>query len=233
MSQLQQLYQLQQIDTEMNAKKQRLGAVLKALKGNPALLAAQKRVETAVAIVRELETRRQDQNLELQGLNQKAKNSENRLYSGKVKNPKELSDLQSEIASLGRRREQLEEEVLETMLALEEAQAEQAEATELRDALQAEWADESATMEQEKKELALRLHTLTQKRKQQTASIPDRTLTTYENLAQRNNGVAVARLRVNQCQACQLTVSAHKVKQAREGNLVTCGGCGRILYPAG
>ncbi|MEZ4515948.1 MAG: hypothetical protein R3C44_03590 [Chloroflexota bacterium] len=51
-------------------------------------------------------------------VNDKARRqSEQRLYSGDVKNPKELTDLQHEIESLGRRRDTLETDVLEALMA--------------------------------------------------------------------------------------------------------------------
>src|SRR2546425_13009946 len=42
-----------------------------------------------------------DSELELQGVEKKAKDFENKLYSGKVQNPKELQSIQEEIEALG------------------------------------------------------------------------------------------------------------------------------------
>ena len=128
MSQVQQLYQLQQIDTEIRQKKQRLGDVLRAQKETEALLAARKRMETAVSALQSWQTQRQDLDLELQTLKNKAKSAEQRLYSGNVKNPKELADLQSSIDSMGRQRAALEDEVLEAMIMIEDAETEKAAA---------------------------------------------------------------------------------------------------------
>lgn len=231
MSEVEQLYKLQQMDTEIDEKKRRLGDVLKAQKGDVALTSAQKRMETAVAALQSWQAKRRELNLELDGLNQKTKNSERRLYSGKVTNPKELSDLQQEIESLSRRREALEETILEVMIELEEAQKEHDRAAAVLKEAEASWSQKSARLQQEQNELALRLHHLMTARKQQTALLPAAALAEYDKLRQRSGGVAVAKLRVNQCLACQITVSANKVKEAREGKLVYCGGCGRILYP--
>ncbi len=232
MGQLQQLYKLQQIDTEVQEKTDRLRTVLAAQKGNVAIQEARKEVETAVFELQQWQTEHKKVSQELASLNQKAKNSENRLYSGKVTNPKELADLQSELDSLSRRREAVEEELLEAMIMLEDAQTAQESAAKLVAKLEADWATETASLKQEQNELALRLHALGGLRKQHLPTIKTDLLTEYDYLIKRKRGTAVAKLRVNQCLACQLTVSAKKAKAVKEGQLVNCGSCGRILCPA-
>jgi len=95
MTQVHQLYQLQQIDTEIREKKQRLSEVLKAQREPGELIATRRRAEAAAAELQKWQATHTDLNLELSSLNNKAKNSERRLYSGKVTNPKELADLQN------------------------------------------------------------------------------------------------------------------------------------------
>ena len=99
MSEVQQLYQLQEIDTELQEKKRRLAEVLNAQKETDELLAARERVTATEGELHIWQTKQRDLNLQLESLNGKAKRSEDRLYSGTVSNPKELTDLQNEIAS--------------------------------------------------------------------------------------------------------------------------------------
>ncbi|MCA9935860.1 MAG: hypothetical protein H6662_12190 [Ardenticatenaceae bacterium] len=231
MSQIHLLYQLQQIDSEFQDKRQRLAEVLHAQKETEELLAARKRAETAVAQLQTWQGQRQNLTLELDSINSKAKRSEQRLYSGNVKNPKELSDLQHEIASLGRRRGALEDEILEAMIMIEDAETEKAEADEQLAAITAHWEKSQAHLKKEQNELALRLHTLNEQRKQLAPRIDATQVAQYEQLRQKKHGLAVAGLKQNMCMGCRLTVSANKMKEAQEGKLVYCGGCGRILYP--
>lgn len=231
MAQVQQLYRLQQIDMEIREKKLQLGQVLRAQAASEALLAARRRVETAAAELQQWQIRHKDLSLELSTLNNKARSSENRLYSGNVRNPKELEDLQKEIESLGRRRSALEDDVLEAMILIEDTQAEKTAADETLAEMEAEWEQRVAGLKVEQNELALRLNTLNGLRQKQVALITPTLLAEYEQLSQRRGGVAVAALRGNECQGCQLTVSANKVKDAVEGKLVYCGSCGRILNP--
>ena len=229
MVQIRALYRLQLVDSEMKEKKGRLLEVLNAQRESAVLLAARKRVETAVSELTKWQAEQKGDNTELDDLNAKAKRSETRLYSGNVKNPKELADLQSAIKSLGRRREALEDDILETMVLVEDAEGEKLAAEEVLFKMEAEREVSLVKLAKEQNELALGLHHLTQDRKAKASVIDARTLDDYEVLRKRKNGVAVAKLRVNQCQSCFTTCSSSKEKKVEEGALVYCGGCGRIL----
>ena len=229
MAQTRTLYRLQLIDSEMKEKKTRLLAVINEQKESVALLAARNRVETAVVTLQKHQAQHKKYNTELEDLNAKAKRSSDRLYSGNVKNPKELEDLQSEIKSLDRRREAIEDDILETMVLVEDAEGEKLAAEEVLFNMEAERELSMESLAKEQNELALKLHHLTQDRKNMAATIDAKALDDYENLRQRKNGVAVAKLRVNQCQSCFTTCSSSKEKKVQEGEMVFCGGCGRML----
>ena len=58
------------------------------------------------------------------------------------------------------------------------------------------------------------------------------TLNRYEVLRKKQrNGVAVAGLHHDRCQACRVTVSAQSRQKANEGQFAYCDSCGRILCP--
>lgn len=229
MTQIHQLFQLQKLDTEIDEKKKRLGEVLKAQKEPPALLALRKRAETAVSELQKWQASHQNLTLEVSSVTTKAKQSEDRLYSGKVTNPKELADLQQEIEALGRRKAVLEDEMLETLVMVEDAHKEQTAANSELETAVAQWEAHSAHLKTEQNELALSLHKLMQTRKAKAATIDAASLQEYDELRQQRHGLAVAGLRVNMCLGCRTTVSANKVKEVDEGRKVYCGGCGRLL----
>ena len=83
MSQVQQLYRLQQYDTEISQKKRRLAEVLHLQRETEALIAARKHFVLASETVTKWTTTQTDLNLELGSVNDKARRSENRLYSGR------------------------------------------------------------------------------------------------------------------------------------------------------
>ncbi len=231
MSQVGQLYKLQQIDTEIRQKKQRLSEVIRLQRETEELLAARQRAQHAAEELRTWETRQNDLNLELGSLNSEAGRSNQRLYSGNVKNTKELEDLQHKVEELGRRRSALEDEILEAMIVIEDAQQENESAGEALSAVQATWEKSQGSLQQEQNELALRLHELMAARDRQLPLIEKPLLAQYEQLKTRKGGVAVAGLEDNRCTGCHLTVSVQKVTRAKRGEIVICGGCGRMLSP--
>jgi uncharacterized protein len=229
MSQVQQLYRLQQYDTEISQKKRRLGEVVHLQRETEALIAARKRFALASEIVTKWTTTQTDLNLELGSVNDKARRSEKRLYSGQVTNPKELEDLQHEVEALGRRREVLEDEVLEAMIMLEDAQAELNNAKKSLSEIEATWEKSQASLKAEQNELAVELHKLMAEREAQKDRIDAKALDQYESIRARKNGLAVVPFINNACTGCHVTVSANMALQVQRGERVTCNGCGRIL----
>ena len=231
MSQIQLLYQLQQLDSEMQEKKGRLGDVLRAQKETDALLQAQKRVETAVFTHKTALAAQKTLRQEMDILDSNKKRAGQRLYSGNVKNPKELSDLQSKIDSLGRRRTVLEDDMLELMMTVDDAEEEQADADTQLTKIEADWKVDQADLEKEKHTLALRLHKLGVERKTKTPLIEPPLLKKYDGIIARKGGLAVSRLRGDQCSGCRLNVSQQVMKRVNEGEIVECHSCGRLLAP--
>lgn len=229
MSQLTTLYSLQQIDTEMHDKKQHLGEVLRAQKEPPEIMVARQQVETLAAALHTSRAQHKDLSLELGSVNDKARSSEQRLYSGVVKNPKELTDLQHEIESLARRRDTLETEVLGVLMAVEGQEAELQAAQAALDDMTTQWTDSLGPLKAEQQSLAIRLVKLGQLRDQKASDITPSMLQTYDRLAQQKGGLAVARLKGGKCMGCRVTVPADRARGAEKGNLVYCDSCGRIL----
>lgn len=229
MSQLHLLYRLQQIDDEIRAKKQHLREVLNAQKENRELVAARARKEEVETRLKEAQNRLKDLELELGTVTEKARRSEQRLYSGKVQNTKELGDLQEGVAALGRRRVVLEDEVLEVMMAVEEAQAEDEEVGAVLADVASEWEKTVATLQQEQNELAMRLNKLLELRQEQVARIEHPLLQSYRAVGERRRGIAVTAVKDGVCEVCAVRISANKVQAARMGEVVACGSCGRIL----
>ena len=232
MSQVQQLHQLQKIDSGIREKKNRLTEVLQAQKETAELLAARQQATDAENELQKWQGQRRNLNLELESLNSKSKRSEQRLYSGNVKNPKELADLQQEIESLGRRRETLEDEILETMIMVEDAETEKVTADESLITITDKWERSMAHYQQEQNELALALHDLMGQRQERIKMITADSLKQYENLSRKKNGLAVVTLRANMCLGCRTTISTITERLARQGQITHCDHCGRIIVPA-
>jgi predicted nucleic acid-binding Zn-ribbon protein len=119
------------------------------------------------------------------------------------------------------------------MLSVEEAQAEHEQAAGTLQKIEGEWQRRLQSLQEEQTQLARRVNELLAQREQMVPRIPAEMLRVYEAAARQGNGLAVAVLQQNRCQACSVTVSATKARAVSEGQLVYCGSCGRILSMPG
>ena len=225
-----QLLQLQTVDLERDARRHRLKQVVAALAEPEGLRAAAAAVTTARAEVTRAHTCRQDLELEAKTLDAKVASVEDRLYSGQVKNPKELADLQNDAASLRRRRATLDDILLEAMLALEDAEQAEKQAQSKLAALQAQWQADQRALTDERQQLETEIADLTGRRDQMTAAISPDYLSPYQKLRREHVGLAVARVESDGCSACGVEISDRQLAQARlSDDLSFCSNCERIL----
>jgi len=225
-----QLLQLQMLDLERDAKYRRLKQVIAALAEPEALRTAADEIAAAQSAVTRAHTHKQDLDLEAQTLDAKIASTDERLYSGRVKNPKELSDLQNEAASLRRRRAALDDTLLEAMLALEEAERAEQQARSKLAALQTQWQSDQAALTDERHQLESSIAALSEQRNQMMTAIAPTYLEPYQKLRRAHAGLAVARAENGACATCGVEISDRLLNKARlsEG-LTFCGNCERIL----
>lgn len=229
MTRSEDIYRLQRVDSERDAKQSRLAEVEAALKDDSALQQARQALESAEEQARQWQLKQRDQELEIEGLSNRISESEKRLYSGKVKNPKELSDLQDEVASLKRRRQRLEEKLLETMIEREEAEERRAAAQAHLEEIESWWSAKTEDLQEEREELQNRLEALRREREKLLPRVDDSDLSTYNSLRERKGGRAVAQVRDGICGRCGVAISSSLEWQLREGELVRCDNCERLL----
>lgn len=223
------LYRLQCLDSEADAKQQRLSEIEAALRESEALQRARHAVEDAQAQVQQCALHQRDLELQTQGLVDRIARSEQRLYEGTIKNPKELDDLQKDIASLRRRQQQLEDELLEAMLKREEAENTHTQAQTHLEEIQAQWSAQQADLLREREALQVRLAEIRQERATLLPQIEADVLSTYQHLRRRKGGLAVAPILDGACSACGVALSPGLEWQLRQGKQACCSNCERIL----
>ncbi len=169
---------------------------------------------------------------EVQAVRIKINTSEASLYGGKIRNPKELQDIQTEIAALKRRHSVLEDSQLEAMLALDEAEGEQAAAEKGLTAAQADRATQQAGLLGEQGQLKKKLDRLQMERGATIGSILPENLEIYERLRKQKRGLAVAAIEDNACASCGTSIRPAELQVARSPEqMAYCSTCGRILFP--
>jgi predicted nucleic acid-binding Zn-ribbon protein len=226
----QQLHRLQQIDMSL-AKLERLLAQLAAALGETEeLQAIRLAVQSTEVELRRWQAALRDRELEAKSLGSKIAASEDRVYGGHVRNPKELKNLQQELLSLRRRRGTREDAVLEAMLEVEQLGETLADQRDTLARVQAEWQTEQNALRAAHAKLETQQRDLLAQRQEQ-ASVVKTNLRLYEDLRRRKAGQPVAMLKDGVCQACGMALPTGEVQRVKyTEELNRCSSCGRILW---
>ena len=145
-------------------------------------------------------------------------------------NAKEAQGLESELASLARRKSDLEDGELDVMDRLEQAEASVSEQEALIAEINAEGARLSAEGKQSVADATAAFEQSTRDRAAVAGSIAADLLAMYDRIAQRTTGAGL--LRRNTCEACNMVLSGtdlQAVRQAAPDTVVNCPECGAIL----
>ncbi len=224
------LYRLQTIDLAIAKNTARLKEIEATLGQDTRVAAARVAQTTAESTLHTWQTRARDLELEIKSLADKIKTTENRLYGGAVTNPKELGDMQNEITSLQKRQAKLEDDNIESMLYIEQEQANVKAAQQVTDAALATFATSQSSLISEKYRLEVELATYLERRKPALIEIEPASLARYEALRPKKRGIAVAALHDGSCTVCGVEQTSMIAQLVRAGHqLVLCGSCGRIL----
>jgi len=225
------LYRLQLVDSRMDQVHNRLEAIKQILENDKRVQAAKNHVakknfehEDAIRVLKRLEEDVKAQKIKIE-------HCEAKLYSGSIKNPKELQDLQNESAALKRYLVTLEDRQLEAMLVEEEARESLNMANQELKKLQIQVNEQNKTLSAEKDELEKELEKLNAERDAARSPLDHGLLSIYENLRQQRRGLAVAKISDGACTACGTTLTPALLQSTRSSNeLQNCSTCGRILY---
>lgn len=231
MSQPFKLHRLQQTDSLLDQKRARLAEIERILSDDEILRAANARLEHTEASFQAARKalRRAEEEVAAQRI--KIEQNEAALYGGKVRNPKELQDLQNESAALKRYLGVLEDRQLEAMIVVEEAEAERDQAGSGLEDLKARRIEANAALLGEQTALVKDVARLENERVATLSTIEQADIQLYDQLRASRRGVAVANIQDNACAACGSTLTLGTIQAARAGGTLTrCTFCGRILY---
>ena len=155
-----------------------------------------------------------------------------RMDQGLITNPKDLERMQGELVSLQRRIASLEDDELEVMARLEDAQknldsltAQVAAADERLAVLTSGSGDKTGVMDDE-------LLTISADRVPIAGGLPEDLLALYDKLREKKNGVGAAELRGRECGGCRIVLDPTEmalIRSTPEDTVVRCEECQRIL----
>lgn len=231
MSQTSNLYRLQQIDTQIDLARQRLRQIEVALSEDVEVEQARQRLEQAEKSDQESRRllRRAEELVKAQRI--KIEQTEASLYGGKIRNPKELQDLQNEAVALKRYLSVLEDQQLDAMATAEESEARLKEVADEFEVIRGRAAEKQAGLKGEQGALLAQVERLETERRAALSSLSEEHIRLYEQLRQMRKGLAVTRVLNRACEACGATLSPAVIQAAQSAAILTrCPSCGRILY---
>ena len=224
-----QIYQLQEVDLELESGEQALARVTGQLGQSQAVVGAQQELTWGQQRVEEVRRQQWSAEWEIEDLTAKLAVIEEKLYSGRITNPRELASLQHEVDGLRARRQQVEDKTLEIMEQVSEAEAGlTAMGSELK-SLEAEWHRAQQQLSAEVERHKALIADLKQRQQLLVADIDPQAVSLYHEV-KRQKGRVVARVERGTCRGCGITLSTAQLQQARGDRLVRCSNCGRILF---
>lgn len=225
------LYQLQLIDNEIDKHNKQLNEIQKILNFNQDVIALQQDLDL-------LETEKKGKNQILKKFSDEAtiiqnkiSSSEQSLYDGSVKNPKELQSINLEIDSLRKRLVTLDEEQLDYLYQIEELD-------EKIDLKKAELSNLEQTKLDQRNNFQLKIEHIQKEnnrldieKKTIINQIEDNFLEKYKLLRKTKNGVAVSLIVDNACALCGNSLPPMEVQKAKSSeDDVNCSVCKRFLF---
>jgi predicted nucleic acid-binding Zn-ribbon protein len=224
------LLELQDTDSIIDRLTKRLAEIKASRRETAELIAARQARHAAEQLAAQRRAARQNLELTHAGLGDKVQQAEARLYSGLVKNPKELLDLQNDIGSLKRQKANAYEQLFESMVGLEEAETALQQRTDELTRIEADWQHSQSDLIAEQAQLEADLATQQRDQAAARAALAAPDLALYDQLRRRKAGLAVVELKGQLCGGCGVRVTASVVQQINQGDqFARCGNCERIL----
>jgi len=231
MSQAFNLYRLQKIDTQIDQINNRLAEINHILVADENLHKAEELSQNTKNQLFKMQQNLKQKEDEVQAHRIKIETNESSLYGGKVRNPKELQDLQMEIASLKKRLTILEDEQLDIMLAVEMAEKDFGIAQKNLTQAQTDHNNRTASLTGEHNQLTRTKDNLLAERNPLLNSVVPENLEIYQTLREQKKGVAVVSVDDESCSACGTTIRPSEIQAAHSPlKIVFCSSCNRILY---
>jgi predicted nucleic acid-binding Zn-ribbon protein len=231
MSQSFTLFRLQYVDSQLDKARARLQEIDLKLKDNYEINQANVELTNAETNLAEASKSLHREEQEVVEQRIKIEQTESALYGGKIKNPKELQELQNESAALKRYLYVLEDRQLEAMIIHEDAQTAHEIAIKNQATIHSQIEIRNAALENEAKEMQKDIDRIESERTAISSGIPGTNLALYDQIRSQRGGIAVARVIDGTCSACGSTLSSALLNSAQLPNqLSRCSTCSRILY---
>ena len=175
----------------------------------------------------ESERKRLEDTVEMQ--NEKIKNDENKLFSGTITSAKELENYQNEVKILRQKNSKMEDKILEIMIEMEEMSEKVELAKVEKDKAEANINRIKNEMNEKLEGLKNIIEGLKKRRDNVILKIPDDYLKKYKEFKGKKGGIAVAVLKDNFCNVCNMQIPAIVAEKIEDiDEIYNCPICGRM-----
>ena len=229
MSLAKRVFELQQIELSIQGDIRQLEDMDLRIRYNDQFEQAEAGLKVAEGERAGIEKQYKELDAEAEALRAQLKQITDKLYGGKIKNPKELVGYEQEAGMLKANLDKKDDVLLDMMEKLESGKADIRKLKEARKIAQSAWESEKTELQIQVDVVKKELGALEKKRDEMLASIDKDTLAAYEGVKGRK-GQAVVKVEQGRCLGCRVTLSVSELQHARGNAIVTCGNCGRILY---
>ena len=227
---LAKLHEVQKIDAKLFQREQAIKALDSGDRLKSDAIALIKRADIAVAARKKLEADLLIKELELKSVEAKRDLEHERLYSGKVTNPKELRDIQQDEDNQNAHISDLEGPILELMEQVEQAKSAEATLAEQVSIAKRRWKDTVAHTQAETVRLQAEITELRPVRDERALVVDKQLLQRYDSIRTRREGIGMAVTHNDSCPACHIKLTIHFMRLLQSGDdLICCENCGRIL----
>jgi predicted nucleic acid-binding Zn-ribbon protein len=169
---------------------------------------------------------------EIELVRQRRVRDEERMSSGAITNPKDLSSLQHELGALDRRISTLEDEELEIMEQLEEAQSRLSEVSAEVDRVNAELDQETSSRDAAVHVIDAEVASVRGEREELVSHVPGDLRDLYDKVRSQHGGLGAAALRARRCEGCHLEINGADLRELAgkpDDDVLRCPECSRIL----
>ena len=226
-----QLYELQELDWEIQQFEEELSEVQVRIADDAKRVQAHQRLLALERKLGELGPGRRQSEHAIERIEGRIEMIDSRMYSGSVTNPRELEAYQEERAMMARNQRNEEDRLLEFMVEMEETEELRDQARAVFERIDGERRSELGTLGARQEELTSDIPELRSQRQELSAEYPPNIMAVYETVRRNRGGQGAALVdQRGMCQGCRLTIPNAERSRARSGDVVVqCGSCSRIL----
>jgi len=224
------LYDLQAVDCELDSRHDRLTDIAVRLAGGSGLNDLRTEADGFKENLRKATNQQRDLEEAVARQTERVDEHETKLYSGAIKNSRELEDLQSEVMQLKKQRSGIEDLLLEALEQVDEFQANFNAVDGKLKRGDTVWQAEEAALAQERTRLSAEVNEFSAQRTAMSGHMDTGMLALYEQVRKAHGGVAVAQVERDRCEACRIGLPNRQLQELRTATVpVRCNNCGRIL----